>query len=37
MSITEIPIIWAMVLFVLMGMGLEICDRDSKLINVLFF
>jgi hypothetical protein len=37
MSITEIPTIWVVVLFVSMGMGLEICDRDSKLSNVLFF
>jgi hypothetical protein len=37
MSITEIPIIWVMVLFVSMGMGLEMCDRDSKLSSLLFF
>jgi hypothetical protein len=37
MFITEIPIIWVVVLFVLTGMGLEICDQNSKLTNLLFF
>jgi hypothetical protein len=37
MSIAEIPTIWVIILFVLMGMGLEICDQSSKLSGVLFF
>jgi hypothetical protein len=37
MSITEIPIIWILVFFVLLGMSLEICEYNPKSTKVIFF